>query len=77
MVLIGRAKYKLARALLRASTVATLSCAPALALAQVSPQPSDDDLARSIVEKAESRSAAKYGLRARLMRLSRSTQALM
>jgi outer membrane lipoprotein-sorting protein len=53
MVLIDRAKSNTTRALVRASGVAMLLFAPALLLAQVGPQISDDELAKSIVEKAD------------------------
>ena len=53
MVLTSRAKPMLARAFLHASGVAMLFCAPALLLAQDPTQAGDDELARSIVEKAD------------------------
>lgn len=53
MVLTSRAKPVMPRALLRASGVAILLCAPTLLLAQVATQAGDDELARTIVEKAD------------------------
>lgn len=53
MVLTGRAKPKMSRALPRASGVAMLLFAPAVLLAQAGPQAGDDELAQSIVEKAD------------------------
>src|SRR5450432_815242 len=53
MVLTDRAKPKMARALLRAFGMALLSCTHALVHAQAVPQASDDELAKSIVEKAD------------------------
>jgi outer membrane lipoprotein-sorting protein len=53
MVLTDRAKPKMARAFLRASSVVMLLCSPAFLLAQAVPQADDDELARSIVEKAD------------------------
>ena len=53
MVLTSRAKRSPARALLLASGVAMLLFAPALVLAQAGPPPGDDELAKSIVEKAD------------------------
>ncbi len=53
MVLTDRAKLKVARALSRASGVAVLLFAPAVLLAQAGPQAGDDELAKSIVEKAD------------------------
>lgn len=53
MVLTDRAKLRKARALLRASGVAMLLFAPALLLAQPGSPASEDELAKSIVEKAD------------------------
>lgn len=55
MVLTYRAKRGIVRALLRASclTAMLLLCAPVLLRAQTSTQPSDEELAKSIVEKAD------------------------
>ena len=53
MVLIRRAKPDTARALPRASGVAFLLCVSALAFGQAAPEAGDDELAKSIVEKAD------------------------
>jgi len=53
MLLTDRAKPKIARALVRVSGVALLLLAPTPLLAQTAPQASDDELAKSIVEKAD------------------------
>jgi len=49
----GGAKSKMAAALFRTARVAVLLLVPALLLAQAVPQAADDDLAKSIVEKAD------------------------
>jgi outer membrane lipoprotein-sorting protein len=53
MLLTSRAKPAIARALLRRLGAALLLCTPTLLLAQADSQPGDDELARSIVEKAD------------------------
>ena len=53
MVLIRRAKPDTARALPRATGVAFLLCVSALAFGQAAPEAGDDELAKSIVEKAD------------------------
>ena len=53
MVLTSRAKLRMTRALFRVAGVAVLSLAPALLFAQAGPQAGDDELAKSIVEKAD------------------------